>query len=172
MLDPVFLQTSHSFWWLPTPPISRDTHTNSKTSCARILTILYWPWFFMSQADCQVSCDKSSPPPNWAESSSGPMLKNPNLANTSWYAVVSYATKTGIQRGVCHTVALPFTLKRLMLRWKKYYGNSNFSAWKNIIFKKSSKLNQNPSRYYNCITNLKFQHKPKKYDLSRILIQK
>jgi hypothetical protein len=38
------------------------------------------------------------------------------------------------------------------------------------IFRKSSKRNQNPSRYYyNSITNLKFQHKPK-YHLSRILI--
>jgi hypothetical protein len=32
--------------------------------------------------------------------------------------------------------------------------------------KKSSKRNQNPSRYYNCITNLKFQHNPK-YHLSK-----
>jgi hypothetical protein len=33
---------------------------------------------------------------------------------------------------------------------------------KNITFKKPSKRNQNPSRYYyNSITNLKFQHKPK-----------
>jgi len=36
---------------------------------------------------------------------------------------------------------------------------------------KSSKRNQNPSRYYNSITNLKFQHKPK-YHLSKILIEK
>jgi hypothetical protein len=28
---------------------------------------------------------------------------------------------------------------------------------KNIIFKKSSKRNQNPSRYYNSLTTLKFQ---------------
>ncbi len=43
---------------------------------------------------------------------------------------------------------------------------------KNIIFKKNpSKRNQNPSRYYNSITNLKFHHKPK-YHLSKILIQK
>jgi hypothetical protein len=27
--------------------------------------------------------------------------------------------------------------------------------------KKSSKRNQNPSRYYNSIANLEFQHKPK-----------
>jgi hypothetical protein len=56
-------------------------------------------------------------------------------------------------------VALPFTLKG-MLRQKKKYENSSISTCKNIIFKKSSKRNQNPSRYYNSITNLKFQHKP------------
>jgi len=46
---------------------------------------------------------------------------------------------------------------------KKNYGNSNISPCKNnIIFKKSSERNQNPSRYYNSIiTNLKFQDKPK-----------
>jgi hypothetical protein len=65
-------------------------------------------------------------------------------------------------------MALPFTLKSI-LRQKKNYGNSNISPCKNIIFKKSSKRNQNPSRYYNSITNLKFQHKPK-YHLSKILI--
>jgi hypothetical protein len=51
------------------------------------------------------------------------------------------------QQGVCHTVALPFTLKSI-LRPKKEF------IWpcKNIIFKKSSKRNHNPSRYYNYIT--------------------
>jgi hypothetical protein len=75
------------------------------------------------------------------------------------------------KQGVCHTVALPFTLKSI-LRQKKNYGNSNNSPCKNIIFQKSSKRNQNPSRYYyNSGTNLKFQHKPK-YHLSKILIYK
>jgi len=74
------------------------------------------------------------------------------------------------KQGVCHTVALPFTFKSI-LRKKKNYGNSNISPCKNIIFKKkkSSKRNQNPSRYYNSITNLNFQHKPK-YHLSKCLI--
>jgi hypothetical protein len=72
---------------------------------------------------------------------------------------------------VCHTVALPFTLKSI-LRQKKNYGNSNISPCKNIIFKKCSERNQNPSEYYNSIiTDLKFQHKPK-YHLSKILILK
>jgi hypothetical protein len=37
------------------------------------------------------------------------------------------------------------------------------------IFQKSSKRNQNPSRYYITIINLEFQDKPK-YHLSKILI--
>jgi hypothetical protein len=67
---------------------------------------------------------------------------------------------------VCDIVALPFTLK-CILRQKKDYGKANISPCKNIIFKKSSKRHQNPSRYYNSVTNLKFQHKPK-YHLSKI----
>jgi hypothetical protein len=62
-------------------------------------------------------------------------------------------------------VALPFPLK-CILRQRQNYENSNISTCKNVIFKKSSKRNQNPSRYYNSITNLKFQHNPK-YHLSR-----
>jgi hypothetical protein len=46
---------------------------------------------------------------------------------------------------VSHTVALLFTFKSI-LRQKKNYGNSNTSPCKNIIFKKSSKRNQTPSR--------------------------
>jgi hypothetical protein len=65
-------------------------------------------------------------------------------------------------------VALPFTSKSI-LKQKKNYGNSNISPSKNIIFKKSSKGNHNPSRYYNSITNLKFPCKPKYY-LSKALI--
>jgi hypothetical protein len=47
------------------------------------------------------------------------------------------------------------------LKAKEELGNSNISPCKNIIFKNSSKRNQNPSRYYNSITNFKFQHEPK-----------
>jgi hypothetical protein len=53
-----------------------------------------------------------------------------------------------------------------MLRQKKINGNSNISPCKNIIFKKSPKRNPSPSKYYNPIINLKFQHKPK-YHLSK-----
>jgi hypothetical protein len=61
---------------------------------------------------------------------------------------------------VCHTLALSFTLKSILMQ-KKNYGNSNSSPCKNIIFKKSSKRNQNPSRYYNSVTSLKFQTQTK-----------
>jgi hypothetical protein len=57
------------------------------------------------------------------------------------------------------------------LRKKKNHGNSNIPPCKNTNFKKSCKGNQIPSRYYNSITNLKFQHNPK-YHLSKVLIQK
>jgi hypothetical protein len=72
------------------------------------------------------------------------------------------------KQGVCHIVALPFTLKNIF-RQTKNYGNSNISPCKNIIFKKFSKRNQNLSRYYNYVTNVKLQHKPK-YQISKILI--
>jgi hypothetical protein len=72
-------------------------------------------------------------------------------------------------RGVSHCgLAILFTLKG-NLRQKKNYENSNISPCKNIIFKKSSKRNQNVSNY-NSITRVKFQQKPKYHDLSKILI--
>jgi hypothetical protein len=79
-------------------------------------------------------------------------LKTPRLASTT--------------SGASHTVALPITLKNIS-RQKKNYGNSNISPYKNIIFQNSSKRNPNPSRYYNSVTNLKFQHKPN-YHLSKV----
>jgi hypothetical protein len=57
----------------------------------------------------------------------------------------------------CH-----FRKKSILRQKKKNYGNSNISPCKNIIFKKSSKRKQNPSKTsYNSITNLKFQTQAK-----------
>jgi hypothetical protein len=64
--------------------------------------------------------------------------------------------------GVAHYGLAIYIKKYGKALQKKNYENSNISPRKNIIFKKSSRRNQNPSRYYNSITNLKFQHKPKK----------
>jgi len=59
-----------------------------------------------------------------------------------------------------------YILKAHILEAKEELWKFNiFSPCKNIIFKKSSKRKQNPSRYYNSITNLK-----PKYHLSKILI--
>jgi len=70
-------------------------------------------------------------------------------------------------------MALPSTLKKYLKAKEELWKlNSNISPCKNVpnLQKKSSKRNQKiPSRYYNTITNLKFQHKPK-YHLSKILI--
>jgi hypothetical protein len=44
-------------------------------------------------------------------------------------------TNALIKQGVCHSVALPFTLQSI-LRQKMSDGNSNISPCKNIIFKK------------------------------------
>jgi hypothetical protein len=61
-------------------------------------------------------------------------------------------------------------IKILRQKKRRKHGNSNISQYKNAIFQKSSNTNQNPSRYYNFITNnLKFQHKLE-YHLSKILI--
>jgi hypothetical protein len=78
-----------------------------------------------------------------------------------WELVVSFVWQSQLQQGVCLTMALPFALKSI-LRQKKNYENSTISPCENIIFKKSLKRNQNPSRnYISIITNLNFQHKPK-----------
>jgi hypothetical protein len=54
------------------------------------------------------------------------------------------------------------------LRKLKYF---TMQKKKKNLQKILSKRNQNPSRYYNSITNLQFEHKPK-YHLSKILILK
>jgi hypothetical protein len=59
---------------------------------------------------------------------------------------------------------LAIYIKNYLKAKKELWKTQIFHQCKNITFKKSSKRNQNPSRYllYNSITNnLKFQHKPK-----------
>jgi hypothetical protein len=83
--------------------------------------------------------------------------------NINYYSQVALDEKSKGKQSVCHTVALPFTLK-LILKQKKNYGNSNILPCKNRpnLQKNPLERNQNPSRYYyNSTTNLKIQHKPK-----------
>jgi len=96
-------------------------------------------------------------------------LECPAISHKSNFVVKKMRSKYTQNKGVCHTVALPFTLKSIFLKakedllWKlKFFTIQKY----NLLPKKSSKKrNQNPSRYYyNSITNnLKFQHKPKIY---------
>jgi hypothetical protein len=47
-----------------------------------------------------------------------------------------YITKLTKKTRVCHTVALPFTLKNILRQKKKIYENSKLLPCKNINFKK------------------------------------
>jgi hypothetical protein len=61
-------------------------------------------------------------------------------------------------------VALLFTLKKYLKAKEELFGNSNIFTMQKYKSsqKKSSKRNQNPSRYIRTlITHLKVQHKPK-----------
>jgi hypothetical protein len=73
------------------------------------------------------------------------------------------------QFGVCHTVALPFTLRRNLKAKEESQKLQYFTMQKLYLQKKNPlKETQDPSTYYNSrTTNLKFQHKPK-YHLSKI----
>ncbi len=77
--------------------------------------------------------------------------------------------KGNVNKGWCVTLWPCQSILKSILRQKKNYGNSNISPCNNIFFKTSSENNQNPSRYCNSMTNVKFEHMPK-YHLSKILI--
>jgi len=63
----------------------------------------------------------------------------PKFTHTNQHFMVDVTSKGCVT--LC--VALPFTLKSILMQ-NKNYGYSNISPCKNIIFKKSSKRNQNP----------------------------
>jgi hypothetical protein len=75
-----------------------------------------------------------------------------------------------ITRGVSHNGLAIYNKKYLKAKeklWKLECFTMQKYNLQKVIFKKK----QNPSRFYNFVTNLKFQHKPK-YHLSKILIYK
>jgi len=63
------------------------------------------------------------------------------------------------KQGVCHIVTLPFHIKTYLKAKEEYLKISNISPCKYIIFKKSSKKNQNPPRYYKSISQVSTQAK-------------
>jgi hypothetical protein len=100
---------------------------------------------------------------------------------TQWKEVVGYTTTTTpppppppppptTTTRVVSQCGLAICIKKYLKAKEELWKLKYISPCKNVIFKKSSKRNQNPSRYYNSIiTNLKFHHKPK-YQFSKILI--
>jgi hypothetical protein len=63
-----------------------------------------------------------------------------------------------MKQGVCDNCGLAIYIKNIYPKANEDLGKLKcFTMQKNMSFKKSSKRNQNPSRYYNSITNLKFQ---------------
>jgi hypothetical protein len=73
-----------------------------------------------------------------------------------------------MKQGVCHTVAFVIDIKKYLKAKEELRKLKYFTMQNNIFFKTSSKRNQNPSRYYNSVTNLKFPYQPR-YHLSKIL---
>jgi hypothetical protein len=64
----------------------------------------------------------------------------------------NFSTLIKIQKGTRGGVtlwALPFTLNHVLRQKRRIIETPNISPCENIIFKKFSKRNQNPSRYYN-----------------------
>jgi hypothetical protein len=64
-------------------------------------------------------------------------------------------------RGLSHSGLAIYTKKDLKAKEEELWKLKSFTMQKKKSSKLSSKRNQNPSRYYNSITNLKFQHKVK-----------
>ncbi len=62
---------------------------------------------------------------------------------------------------MCHTVALPFTLKNYLKAKGELWKLKYFTIQKYNLQKFLQKKNKNASRYYNSITNLKFQTQAK-----------
>ncbi len=65
-----------------------------------------------------------------------------------------------LTRGVSHC-GLAFYIKKYLKAKEELWKFKDFTMQKCNLQKNCSKRNQNPSRYQNSITNLKFQHKPK-----------
>ncbi len=64
--------------------------------------------------------------------------------------------------GVSHFGLAIYSIKKYLNAKKELWKLKYFTMQKSNLQKNPLKRNQNPSRYYyNSITNLKFQHKPK-----------
>jgi len=71
---------------------------------------------------------------------------------------MKHTTKQGVRVTHC---GLAIYIKKYLNAKEERWKFKHFTMQKYNLFKKSSKRNQNPSRYHNSITNFQFQHKPK-----------
>jgi hypothetical protein len=74
-----------------------------------------------------------------------------------------------IQQGMCHTAALPFTLRKYLKAKEELWKLKYFTMPKHNLHKNPLKETKSLQDIITLITNLKFQHKPN-YHLSKILI--
>ncbi len=75
-----------------------------------------------------------------------------------------------LTRGVSITLwPCPLTLKKYLKAKQELWKLKYFTVQKYNLQKNPLKENQNPSRYHNYVSNLKFQHNPKCH-FSKILI--
>jgi hypothetical protein len=97
----------------------------------------------------------------------------PPQAHPSYPTIASIICGPNLTIGVSHR-GLAIYIQKYVKGKRRIMKTQNIAPCKKYnLKKKSSKRNQfNPSSYYynSIITNLKFQHKPKIYHLSRILI--
>ncbi len=121
----------------------------------------------------------------WRNTKRGPTSKLETIPKSKWEEkvfvkiqipslgpkpLISCVKKVNQTRGcgVSHCGLAIYIKKYLKAKEEELWKLKYFTMQKyNLPKKKSSKRNQNPSRYYNSIINLKFQHKPK-YNLSKI----
>ncbi len=78
-----------------------------------------------------------------------------NIHKSSAFTILSIINTN---KGCVTLVALPFYIKKELKAKEELWKLKYFTMQKYNLQKKTSKRNQNPSRYYNSITNLKFQH--------------
>jgi hypothetical protein len=91
-----------------------------------------------------------------------------NIFETFFFLFQKSIGETIITKAVSHS-GLAIYIKKYLKAKEELWKFEYFTMQKYNLEKKSSKGNQNPSRYHNPITNLKFQHKPE-YHLSKILV--
>jgi hypothetical protein len=174
----ILSKSENRFWCItaiPQPPsLPKESNERNCPEMHSSLLLLSWKphvlWVFeitLTQRFFQFSCFSTKLDGclilNFQKNQNQQVINKNEMPTTSGSNFYLWTKKSRGQqetRGVTHC-GLDIYIKRYLKAKKNNYENSNISPGKNIIFKKSSERNPNPSRYYFFITNLKFEHKPK-----------